>query len=150
MTTILCLRYDQFKEIPLAELQEGDVIHYLGQTLVLLAPVHYQEAVPHLSVEPFDEGAISLMVGDYAKGRDSICRVMDMCMADLHDFPDETSLIGNFQTGSIFSPRLPIAELEVFCQEHMLRYEAFCDANQEKIDNAEAVTLKPWWNTANC
>lgn len=46
----------------------------------------------------------------------------------------------------VYSPRLPVGELNEFCAKHLERYEAFNDEHCELIEDGEEVPeIEPFW-----
>jgi hypothetical protein len=46
---------------------------------------------------------------------------------------------------AVFSPRLEVSELEVFCKENISRYEAHFDTNELALDQGEIIGMKLFW-----
>ncbi|CAM3861853.1 hypothetical protein VRRI112168_03670 [Vreelandella rituensis] len=145
MLSVPCLHYDQWIDTPLEDLKKGDLVRVSAKLLDVLGPVYVKDGTQYLPATPHDQQPIRLMVGEYARNRQHICMVMDMCLADLHEFPDGTALIGNLAAGSIFSPRLSEPDLETFCKKHISRYRAFADDHEHILDTGEVVPITPWW-----
>lgn len=143
--TLYRFEYDHWELVPVSALQEGDLISHNGMQAIVRAPAVETNGqwVINAGALP-DEGPIVL---DLKRADTAMLRVMDMLMASRQAFDDGTSLLmdDSCHPPSIFSPRLPLAELEAFCLEHQDKYQAFARAHAEELANGDPIRLEPWW-----
>ncbi|MCC4288172.1 MULTISPECIES: hypothetical protein [Halomonadaceae] len=147
MKTISTFQYDHWAPKPVEELVVGDLISHGGTVATVTAPPYEEAGVTRIPGKPYDPGPIKLMLGEFADGKEHIVMAMDLVGSGLAEFDDGTALITDLEEGHglIYSPRLPIAELEAFCAEHIERYQAFYDANADAIDRCQLIPMQPWW-----
>lgn len=144
--TIERLIYDRWERTPVFDLEPGDIIRQ-GDVLAVVQSDPYREnGAIQVPGEQYNSGPIKLCLG--GTDMESITRVMDYVGSDLHEFPDDTAMIADLERGPghIFSPRLSLASLEVFCRENIKRYEAFYQHYQGQIDNGGPVAMTPFWD----
>lgn len=135
--------FDRWKAVELKDLSAGDLIIYNGGMLKVVAPAYEGDGGQvHLPTEHLPIPVLRLRLDN-----DSLGEVMEMCATDLHDFDDGTSMLTSFSepSGFVFSPRLPAAELEAFCAEHLEKYQGHYHQYRDLIDRCEAVEMTPWW-----
>lgn len=147
MKTISTFQYDRWVQKPVAELGVGDLISHGGKVATVAALPYEEGGKTHIPGEPYDPGPIKLLVGEFADSIQHIMMAMDLVGSELAEFDDGTALITDLEAGHnlVFSPRLPLADLDAFCAEHIERYQAFYDANENAIESRQAVQMKPWW-----
>ncbi|WP_313025577.1 hypothetical protein [Pseudomonas lopnurensis] len=145
METIKCFRYDQWLEVSPGDLKPGDQFNYEGRMAIVHGKPMLRDdgkwAIPAERPEP-----VPIQV-DLSGG--ILAQVMDFAGTGLHEFRDGTAILADLEwaPGFVYSPRLPKAELEAFCETHRERYEAFFDANHDAILAGESVAMEPWWSS---
>lgn len=151
MKNISTFQHDRWAPKPINELVVGDLISQGGEVATVAAPPYEEEGVVRIPGIPYDPGPIKLLLGEFAEGKDHIIMAMELVGSELAEFDDGTVLITDLEAGHnlVYSPRLPIAELEAFCAEHIDRYQAFYDANEAAIEDRQAVPMEPWWPQDN-
>lgn len=151
MKTVSTFQHDRWAPKPIAELAVGDLISHGGKVATVTALPYEKDGMTHIPGEPYDSGPIKLLVGEFADGNQHVMMAMDLVGSDMAEFSDGTALITDLEAGNnmVYSPRLPLAELEAFCAEHIARYQAFYDANEDAIENGQAVQMEPWWPHGN-
>ena len=135
--------FDRWTAVELADLTAGDLIIYNGGMLKVVAPAFEGEGGQvHLPAEQLPIPVLRLRLENDALGE-----AMEMCSTDLHDFDDGTSMLTSFSepSGFVFSPRLPTANLEAFCAEHLEKYQGHFHQYRDQIARCEAVEMRPWW-----
>ncbi|MDL4860752.1 hypothetical protein NPJ88_000245 [Halomonas elongata] len=147
MNTISTFQYDHWAAKPVAELAVGDLISHGGKVATVTAKPYAEAGVTHIPGEPYDPGPIKLLIGEFAVGKEHIIMASELVGSDLAEFDDGTVLITDMEAGHnlVYSPRLPTAELEAFCAEHIERYQEFYDAHEDAIEGRQAVPMQPWW-----
>jgi hypothetical protein len=150
MKTINTFHYDHWAPKPVTELEVGDLISHGGKVATVAARPYTEGGKTHIPGEPYDSGPIKLLVGEFADGMEHIMMAMEFVGSELAEFDDGTALITDLEAGHslVYSPRLPLAELEAFCAEHIERYRAFYDANEVAIESHQTVAIEPWWPQA--
>ncbi|GGM25182.1 hypothetical protein ACFQDN_21770 [Pseudomonas asuensis] len=150
MKTIVTFLYDHWAPKPVNELEVGDLISQGGKVTTVAALPYAEGGKTHIPGEPYDSGPIKLLVGEFADGMEHVMMAMELVGSELAEFDDGTALITDLEAGHgpVYSPRLPVSELEAFCAEHIERYQAFYDANEDAIESRQTVTLEPWWSQA--
>ncbi|WP_147305213.1 hypothetical protein [Alkalilimnicola ehrlichii] len=144
MRTISTFQYDCWAPKPVAALAVGDLISHGGKVATVTAVPYEEAGVTHIPATVYEPGPIKVMLGD---DRKHITMAMDLVASGLAEFDDGTALITDLEAGHnlVYSPRLPVAELEAFCAEYIECYQAFYDTNAEAIDNGRAIPMTPWW-----
>lgn len=147
METINSFQYDRWIDKPISDLEVGDIISDGGNVATVAALPYEEDGKTRIPGAPYDSGPIKFFLGEYAAGKENIIEVMDLVNSDLAEFDDGTALITDFEAGNslVYSPRLPIAELEAFCAKHIERYQAFYKANMASLDECETIPMTPWW-----
>lgn len=150
METISTFEYDHWAQKPVSELEVGDLISLRGKVATVTALPYSEGGKTHIPGEPYDSGPIKLLIGEFADGIDHIMMAMELVGSELAEFDDGTALITDMEAGHslVYSPRLSLAELEAFCAEHIGRYRAFYDANEDAIGSHQTVAIEPWWPQA--
>lgn len=146
MLAIQRLEYDKWVAVSVDELAVGDVITQHGKVVIVDGKLVRQDGKVIIPARPrISEDPIRIILGT-GHGREGIVAAMDYVGGDLLEYEDGTAMIVNFEFGAeIYSPRLPVAELEAFCCLNMDRYEAFFEAHEESLDRAEVVPMERWW-----
>lgn len=139
--------YDHWEEVTSDKLAVGDMISLEGQVAHVTGEPFSREGVTHLPTRPYAPGSIKLAFGEACANLEHIIMAMDMVGSELQEFDDGTALITCFEFGSshIYSPRLPLEELNSFCFEHLERYQAFYDQHASVLEDGENVPMEPWW-----
>ena len=65
-------------------------------------------------------------------------------------YTDNTCQFANdmFLQGRVFSPRLPIEELEAFCRANLSKYEAYHEKHESLIETFEHPPFEAFWEKA--
>lgn len=145
MDTIQCFRYDQWLTLPPAELEPGDQFVHQGQLAIVTAKPSQVDGAWQVPAERPEPSPIRV---DLSYG--ILAQVMDYAGTGLKVFQDGTAILADltWAPGFVYSPRLPKAELEAFCEAHLDRYKAFYDANEDAIIQGKSVVMTAWWNDA--
>ena len=148
MSMIECFLRDKWEIVPVSQLKGGELVRQADQLYDVKGPVYMKDGVPTLPADIHNPGPIKLAIGEHIEGIEHIVMAMDLLGADLREFPDNTGLLAIFELGDgyIYSPRLPMEELEAFCRRHIERYQAFFDEHIEDFDKGNNVPMVPWWN----
>ncbi|MBF6043362.1 hypothetical protein P5706_36070 [Pseudomonas sp. ChxA] len=135
-------KWDRFHQVDVFSLVEGDQVIVAGSMVTVAAPAYEKDGQVHLPAAPIEQAVILVDFSDTAA-----TRAMDYVGSSVHDFGDGTAIIAELDgsTDLVYSPRLPKAELEAFCQEHLERYRAFNSQHSEAIEEGEPVPMEPWW-----
>lgn len=151
MKTITTFQHDHWAPKPVTDLEVGELISHGGQVATVSALPYEEKGVTHVPAKPYDPGPIKLLIGEFAEGKEHIIMASELVGSDIAEFDDGTALIADLEAGHnlVYSPRLPMAELEAFCVEHIERYQAFYDAHEDAIEGRQAVPMEPWWDQAN-
>lgn len=147
MKSIDTFQHDRWVPTPVENLRIGDFISQGGQVAKVSAPPYEENGITHIPASAYDPGPIRLMVGEATVGKEHILMALDMVGSELAEFDDGTALITDFPAGHnlVYSPRLPVEELEKFCAKHIERYQSFFDEHTDEINDGQAVPMKPWW-----
>lgn len=142
--------FDHWSEVAVQDVEPGDLVHHNGRLLQVNAKPYQKDGTTHLPASICficEEGPIVLALGEAWEERQHIAMAMDYVGASLREFDDGTALIAELEhgPGAIYSPRMKIEELELFCKEHIDRYRAFFETNEARLDRAEAVSMEAWW-----
>lgn len=141
--------FDRWETVSAAELKPGDWIYVNNATHLLHDFPAVKDGKIVLKAVPVsnDPEPIRLMVGAYASGLNHVAMVMDYTNSGLNEFGDGTAMIMDVEAGpaAVFSPRLEVSELEVFCKENISRYEAHFDTNELALDQGEIIGMKLFW-----
>lgn len=135
-------KWDRFQQVDVFTLVEGDQVIVAGSMITVAGPAYEEDGQVHLPAAPIEQAVILVDFSDTAA-----TRAMDYVGSSVHDFGDGTAIIAELDGSSdlVYSPRLPKAELEAFCQEHLERYKAFNDQHSEAIEDGDTVRMEPWW-----
>lgn len=147
MKVINTFHHNHWAPKPVDELVVGDLISHGGTVATVTASPYEEAGMTRIPGKPYDPGPIKLMLGEFANDKEHIVMAMDLVGSALAEFDDGTALITDLENGQsfIYSPRLPMAELEAFCAEHIERYQAFFDANVDAMDRCQPIPMQPWW-----
>lgn len=144
MIVVKCFRYDAWESVNVLDLESGDIFSHKGSTYITTGEPHILDGKPHIPAELYDCGPIVLAIG---KGRDYIHMAMDYVNSPAHDFGDGTMQICEFYGGNtnVYSPRLPIAELNEFCKENISHYEAFFSKYERELESGDVIEIAKFW-----
>lgn len=149
MSVVSCFVHERWQDIDALALMPGVIFHRDGRLYELMAPAYVKGGVTHLPAQalPADDVPIKVMVGEFAKGLDHIGMAMDMTGGDLREYEGGDAQILNLEAGPghVYSPRLPLAQLEIFCQAHLNGYQAFFDQHEVSLDHGEVIPMEIWW-----
>lgn len=143
-TTVKCFKYDSWEEVNILDLKKGDTFVYKGETYISTDKPFFSDEVLNVPAEIYDSGAIFLAL---EKGRDFIHMAMDYTSSSAHNFGDGTMQICEFGGGktNIYSPRLPIVQLNDFCKENIKHYESFFSKYEHQLDRGDAIEMAKFW-----
>lgn len=129
------------------DLETGDVVYHQGQLIEVIDNPYEKEGWYHVPVRIPEPKPIILAFGQPWEGKRYIGMSMDYVRAGLTKFEDGTALICELQDGpgAIYSPRLPILDLEEFCKSNIDKYEAFFESNEERLEKGVIVPMEQWW-----
>lgn len=144
MIVVKCFRYDAWINVNVLDLENGDIFSHKGSTYITTGEPRILDGKPHVPAELYDSGPIILAIG---KGRDFIYMAMDYVNSPAHNFGDGTMQICKFEDGNtnVYSPRLPITELNEFCKENINQYESFFHKNERHIESGESIEMPKFW-----
>lgn len=145
MPQIHRFEYDHWELVDVADLQVGDLISHNGMRGTVKAPPSQVDGQWHVNASPMpDDGPIRV---DLGASDTPLLQVMDLLIVSRQAFEDGTSLLldDSVSPPLIYSPRLPLPELEQFCATHLDKYQAFADEHRVRIDEGYPVPLTPWW-----
>ncbi|WP_051246234.1 hypothetical protein [Thioalkalivibrio sp. ALE19] len=78
---------------------------------------------------------------------DTVAEVMECTGGEVTPLGDGTVVIADFEgAGHLYSPRLFLEELEVFCEKNIERYRQFLEANREAIESGQPPPMDAWWS----
>jgi len=137
--------YDRWEDAPVSELTVGDTIFNNSHAYKLTEPPFTEEGKTVLRAEKLEELPIVVML--YGGPSEALATVMDYTNSGCINFDDGTHMIAELDMGpgAVFSPRLSLSELEAWCQENELKFEAHYSNNFEAIDAGQIVKIDPWW-----
>lgn len=144
MKMVKCFRHDSWVNIDVFEMESGDIFAHQGQTYVTTAKAYISGGKTHVPAVVYDCGPIVLALG---KGRDYIHMAMDYVCSPAHEFGDGTMQICEFEGGNtnVYSPRLPVSELNEFCKAHIDNYEAFFNKHERQLESGVAIEMPKFW-----
>ncbi|ELH0870594.1 hypothetical protein Q9888_002712 [Vibrio cholerae] len=144
MKTVKCFKRDEWVDTNVFDMDSGDIFAHQGQTYVATAKPYMSDGKPNIPAELYDSGPIIL---NFDRSRDYISMAMDYVCSPAHEFGDGTMQICDFEGGNtnVYSPRLPIAELNDFCKAHMEHYEAFFDKYEKRLDSGDVIEMPKFW-----
>lgn len=134
--------WDRFDKVDVFELKEGDQIIVDGSLVEVTGTAYRKDGNIHLPATPVNQPIILCDFSDSA-----LTRAIDYVGSSQHSFGDGTAIIAELDGTSdlVYSPRLPKAELEAFCQKHMVRYVDFNREHAAAIDDCQKIRMEPWW-----
>ncbi|MGR2997587.1 hypothetical protein ABMY12_20830 [Vibrio vulnificus] len=144
MQIVKCFKYDKWVDTNVFEIEGGDIFAHQGQTFLAKAKPYIQDGETHVPAEVYDCGAIIL---NFDKELNYIHMAMDYVCSPVHDFGDGTMQICEFEGGNtnIYSPRLPVSELNKFCKVHIDRYEEFFQKHELQLESGAVVEMPKFW-----
>lgn len=147
MAELQVLDFDKWAKKPVESVRKGDTFRLKGHIFKSLGEATKNDDGWHIPGRRTDNGPITLAVGERYSNIQAIVMVMDFCMSTLHEFEDGTCMIASLESGPgfIFTPRLPEAELNEFCEKHLDHYESFFNANQDAIDSGRQTPMERFW-----
>lgn len=142
MDTINCFRFDRWLVLTPDQLEPGDQFSHQGKAVIVMGKPYITDGKWHIPAHQPEPQPIRV---DLSGG--ILAQCMDFAGTGVAEFPDGTAILADLDwaPGYVYSPRLPKAELEAFCEEHRGRYMAFFDANRDAILEGENVAMEPWW-----
>lgn len=140
----MCFKHDSWVNTNVFEMESGDIFTHQEQTYVATAKPYVLDGKPHVPAEVYDCGPIVL---NFDKGLDYIHMAMDYVCSPAHDFGDGTMQICELKDGNtnVYSPRLPVAELNEFCKTHIDHYEAFFNKHESQLESGVAIEMPKFW-----
>ncbi|EGR3042381.1 hypothetical protein ACOJUY_004314 [Vibrio alginolyticus] len=142
--TVQCFKSDSWEEVDVFSLEKGDIYKLRGDTFVVSGKPIMEDGQPVIPSSIYESGAIEI---NFSKGREFIYMVMDYVDSPATDFKDGTMQICSLDgTGTnVYSPRLPVSELNAFCKQHLARYENFFRQNETAITSGKKVAMAKFW-----
>lgn len=142
---LLKFNYDQWISATVSDVNVGDVLMYNGQVFKLKSEPRDIDGVTHLDGGPATDNVIKVAIDDPDKQH--IIEAMDCVGSSLMEFDDGTGIITEFDSASpyVYSPRLPLPELETFCKSHIGSYRRFYDDHREAINDGRPVKMTGFW-----
>ena len=142
--TVKCFKRDSWLEIDALSLVDGDTFVHKDETYICTGSPYFSDGLLHVPSEIYDSGAILLASGE---GRDYIYMAMDYTSSPAHDFGDGTMQICQLGDGKthIYSPRLPITELNEFCKENINHYETFFSKYKSQLYQGDSIEMTRFW-----
>lgn len=142
MQTYKCFRYDHWIDVAPTDLEPGDQFIQAGLLILVTAKPERDGDVLRIHATRGKSPAATVFLDG---GVFNQC--MDLAGTGLLNFDDGTAMLADLwcPSGYVYSPRLPKAELEAFCTEHLDRYKAFYSQHQDDIDDGQPVYMRPWW-----
>jgi hypothetical protein len=125
-------------------MESGDIFAHQGQTYVTTAKPYLLDGKPNVPAALYDSGPIVI---NFDRSRDYITMAMDYVCSPAHEFGDGTMQICDFEGGNahVYSPRLPIPELNEFCKAHIDIYVAFFDKYERQLDSGVVIEMPKFW-----
>ncbi|BCL74143.1 hypothetical protein TUMSATVNIG1_61270 (plasmid) [Vibrio nigripulchritudo] len=139
-----CFKYDSWERIDVFSLENGDVFVERGKSYVCTGKPKMENNKPVVPAKLYDTGGIVI---NLSKEREFITFAMDCVGSPAHEFSDGTMQLCDFsgQSTFVYSPRLPIHELNTFCREHKETYEEFYNRHEAKLYNGIQVGMDKFW-----
>ncbi|MGF1894018.1 hypothetical protein L4D18_21595 [Vibrio campbellii] len=144
MKTVKCFKHDSWLDINATDLANGDIFTLQGQTYVATGKPYVSDGALNIPSEVYDSGPIVISL---EKGQDYIHMAMDYVSSSAQDFGDGTMQICEFEDGNtnVYSPRLPIAELNDFCKKNIAQYKAFFAKHEQQLDAGDVIAMPKFW-----
>lgn len=124
--TVEVFDFNQWKNVKATDLQLGNIIRLDNETYL----VKRKDGEQHYMVEPFSAQqeviGNSMETEKFKLEYPSIFKVMNYIGCGITKFEDDTALITEIDSNQlqavIFSPRLPLAKLEIHCSRNIASY----------------------------
>ncbi|MDC5870229.1 hypothetical protein OPW39_15585 [Vibrio europaeus] len=144
MQTVMCFKHDSWVATDVFKMESGDIFAHKNQTYVVTAKPYVLDGKPNVPAELYDSDPIVI---NFDKGQDYIHMAMDYVCSPAHNFGDGTMQICEFADGNtnVYSPRLPVAELNEFCKAHIDHYEAFFNKHERQLESGVAIEIPKFW-----
>ncbi|MBF4374509.1 hypothetical protein [Vibrio anguillarum] len=141
---VACLKHDSWIDTDVFELDSGDVFLLNGKSYVAKEKAYIEDGKPNIPARLYgsDEIVINL-----SKEREFIMMAMDYVYSSASEFGDGTMMICGLSDGNsnIYSPRLPVVELNAFCQKHIEQYRSFFNENEKALESGRFVAITKFW-----
>ncbi|MBY7854278.1 hypothetical protein KW429_11280 [Vibrio fluvialis] len=144
MQPVKRFEYDHWVDVDISQIASGDIFVLHDVAYMATAQPSMSDAKLVCGADIYKGGGHTL---NFGKGRDYLCMVMDYVSSPAHDFGDGTVLICDIGRGStnVYSPRLPLEQLNEFCKTHLDRYETFYRHNRRRIQAGEQPHFDKFW-----
>ncbi|HAS8195741.1 TPA: hypothetical protein I7682_17825 [Vibrio vulnificus] len=144
MQTVMCFKHDSWVDTNVFEIEDGNIFTLEEQTYLATAKPYALDGKIYIPAKVYDTGPIVL---NFDKGLSYIHMVMDYVCSPAHDFGDGTMQICEFEDGNtnVYSPRLPVAELNEFCKVHIDHYEEFFIKHERLLESGVAIEMPKFW-----
>lgn len=144
----LCkFNFDHWVDVEPTDLEKGDIFCLGDVTAVFESLGRDGQDRIVLHSEPLDRGPITLCLGERGSDWEFIAMAMDHVGSSCESFPDGTAIIAEFEDGNtyVYSPRLPVRELNQFCERHLKKYFDFYEVNSDGIDDGKRFPIDKFW-----
>ncbi len=142
--SVKCFRYDQWVDVDVSEIVADDIFSFRGQTYVATGKVVMDGNTPQIPSKRLESDTIVL---NFDSNREFITMAMDYVGSGAQEFEDGTIIICELASTDtcVYSPRLPVNELNAFCREHLKHYQAFYDTHKATIEDGGRVAMEKFW-----
>ncbi|MCG9576068.1 hypothetical protein L1D14_07425 [Vibrio tubiashii] len=146
ISTVQCFRDDVWEEVDAFELQPGDVFVQSDSTYIAKGPAYKENKQVVIPAEAMPEGPIEINLGGELE---FVTMAMDMVCSGAHRFSDGTMIISELIGGNtnVYSPRLPVSELNEFCKQNIDTYTDFYEKHQDRLENGDRIEMKHFWKS---
>lgn len=152
MNKLNVMRFEKNKwlEVSAMELMDADLIYLKNNLLKVTGKptvISGKVNLPACIYKHSNSEVIVLAIGSEWNNRQAISKVMDHTNSGCLDFEDGTYMIAELDEGpgAIYSPRLPISELEKWCNDNLKKFEQFYTKNELFIETGKIVKMDVWW-----
>lgn len=144
MHLVQVLSHDHWVKKDVFELVAGDVWQLNSQNYLVTGAAYLENGRQIVPCELIEDNEVRLRFDSREK---YIHMAMDYVGSSATAFDDDTMMICDLsgETTNIYSPRLPMEELNSFCKRHLNKYEAFFTRHQNKIKNGQSIAMAKFW-----
>jgi|GEM_PF-1815530 len=140
--------FDSWVVVEPHDLKEGDIFAY-GDTTALFKGLDLAGAnsATQIIAESIQDDPIRIQLGEKGSDWEFIVMAMDFAGSSCHEFGDGSAIISDFADGktAVYSPRLPLKELNKFCKENLSVYETFYNNHFISIDDGKSIPMERFW-----